>query len=130
MQKLVTFLMFSGRAEEAMNFYISLFRNSSVIDIKRYSPGEPGTEGTVKQAKFSLNGQEFMCIDSYVQHGFTFTAAMSIFVHCETNAEIEELFNKLSDGGQVFMPLAAYPFSKKFGWVADKFGVAWQMSMT
>jgi len=128
MQKITNFLMFAGRAEEAMNFYISLFDNSKVEHIIRYKAGESGTEGTVMHAKFSLNGQQFMCIDSSVQHAFTFTPAMSLYVNCESEAEVDELFKALSDGGGVLMPLAAYPFSKKYAWVSDKFGVSWQLS--
>src|SRR6185437_8350160 len=122
MQKITTFLMFEGKAEEALNFYTSLFKDSKVVNISRYAVGEPGPEGTVKQASFTLNGQEFMCTDSYVKHGFTFTAAMSLYVKCETESEIDTLFAKLSDGGTIMMPLAPYPFSKKFGWVGDRFG--------
>ncbi|MGZ3751158.1 MAG: VOC family protein [Mucilaginibacter sp.] len=129
MQKLTTFLMFEGRAEEAMNFYISLFKQSGIVSISHYDASEPGTEGTVKHAVFSLNGQEFMCIDSHATHGFTFTPAMSIFVNCETEPEIEHLFGKLAEDGQVLMPIGSYPFSKKFGWVSDKFGVSWQVSL-
>jgi len=83
----------------------------------------------VKAATFSLNGQEFMCIDSSAEHAFNFTASMSLFVRCETDQEIDELFTKLSEGGQIFMPLSSYPFSDKFGWVADKFGVSWQLNL-
>jgi predicted 3-demethylubiquinone-9 3-methyltransferase (glyoxalase superfamily) len=126
---ITTFLMFEGKAEEAMNLYVSLFKNSSVTSIKRYGPGGPGAEGSVMQAKFSLNGKEFMCIDSSMKHDFTFTPAMSLFVDVENESEISELFAKLSAGGQVFMPLDNYGFSRKFGWVADKFGVSWQLNV-
>ena len=130
MQKITTFLMFTGKAEEAMNFYISLFRQSAIISITRYGPNEPGgAEGTVKHATFSLIEQPFMCIDSPPVHGFTFTPAMSLYVSCDTEEEIKSLFEKLSENGQVFMPLAPYPFSKMFGWVADKYGVSWQLNI-
>ena len=129
MQKLTTFLMFAGRAEEAMNFYISLFKNSKVLSITRYGPGEAGAEGSVMHATFTLNGQEFMCIDSNIEHGFTFTPAMSIYVKCESEAEIDRLFDALSNAGQVLMPLDRYPFSEKFAWLADRFGVSWQLSL-
>jgi len=129
MQKLTTFLMFAGRAEEAMNFYISLFKNSKVLSITRYGPGEAGAEGSVMHATFTLNGQEFMCIDSNIEHGFTFTPAMSIYVKCESEAEIDRLFDALSNAGQVLMPLDRYPFSEKFAWLADSFGVSWQLSL-
>lgn len=129
MQKITTFFMFTGKAEEAMNFYVSLFKDSSVEHIKRYGANEPGTEGSVMHAVFLLNGQRFMCIDSNASHGFGFTPSMSLYVDCSTEEEIDLLFAKLSEGGQVFMPLNQYPFSKKYGWVADKYGVSWQLSL-
>lgn len=128
-EKVTTFLMFEGKAEEAMNFYISLLPNSKVVNVERYGPDGPGPAGSVKHATFTLGGREFMCIDSYVQHEFTFTPAISLFVTCESEAEVDELFAKLSDGGQVFMPLDKYPFSRKFGWTADRYGVSWQLSL-
>lgn len=129
MQKIKTFLMFEGRAEEAMKFYTSVFRPSSIGSIERYGPDGPGKEGTVFRATFTLKGQEFMCIDSFVKHNFTFTPAISLFVTCDTEEEIDRLFGELSEGGNVLMPLGAYPFSKKFGWVMDKFGVTWQLNL-
>jgi predicted 3-demethylubiquinone-9 3-methyltransferase (glyoxalase superfamily) len=120
--------MFAGRAEEAMNYYTSIFDRSEIISIKRYGPGEAGAEGSVFHATFALNGQTFMCIDSS-GHNFTFTPAISFYVTCDTEAEIDRAFAKLSEGGGVLMPLGAYPFSQKFGWVADKFGVTWQLSL-
>lgn len=129
MQKITTFLMFEGKAEEAMSFYMSLFPDSEIKSITRYAEGEAGAAGSVQHAVFSLSGQEFMCIDSPATHGFTFTPAMSLYVTCETLSEIDELFAKLSEGGQALMPLDAYPFSKKFGWVNDRFGVSWQLTL-
>jgi len=129
MQKFTTFLMFEGKAEEAMNFYTSLFEDSKILSITRYGPNEAGTEGTVMLATFSLGGQEFMCIDSYIKHEFTFTPAMSIYVNCASEAEIDRVFEKLSLNGQVLMPLDHYPFSKKFAWVSDPFGVSWQLNL-
>jgi predicted 3-demethylubiquinone-9 3-methyltransferase (glyoxalase superfamily) len=129
-QKFTTFLMFEGKAEEAMNFYTSLFDQSEIISIERYGANESGDEGTVLQAAFSLNGQVFMCIDSSVKHGFTFTPAISIYVACDAEDEIDRVFESLSQDGSVLMPLASYPFSEKFGWVADKYGVTWQLNLT
>ncbi|HFK1449989.1 MULTISPECIES: VOC family protein [Bacillus cereus group] len=128
-QKITTFLMFEGKAEEAMNFYTSLFDQSEIVSISRYDENGPGKEGTVIQATFTLHGQEFMCIDSYVNHNFTFTPAMSLYVTCDTEEEIETAFNKLAEDGAVLMPLGAYPFSKKFGWLNDKYGVSWQLTL-
>lgn len=122
--------MFTGNAEEAINFYTSAFNDSEIISIKRYGANESGTEGTVQTAEFTLNGQPFMCIDSNMQHNFTFTPSMSLFVKTDNADEVDELFEKLSVGGTVMMPLGAYPFSKKFCWFADKFGVSWQLNYT
>ena len=130
MQQITTFFMFFGRAEEAMNFYASLFTNSEILAISRFGANEEGPEGKVRHATFSLNGQQFMCIDSdAAMHGFTFTPAISLYVTCATEQEIDRLYEKLSEGGGVMMPLAAYPFSPKFAWIADKFGVSWQLSL-
>lgn len=129
MQKLTTFLMFEGKAEEAINFYISLFKNSKINSISRYGAQGPGPEGSVIHAVFSLNSQEFMAIDSHVKHAFTFTPAMSIYVQCENNEELEFLYGKLSEGGKALMPLGDYGFSKRFGWVNDRFGVSWQLNL-
>jgi len=128
MQKITNFLLFEGKAEEAMNFYVSLFDDSSVEQISRYGAGQPGRKGTVIHATFILKGQEFMCIDSYVEHGFSFTAAMSFYVRCDSESEVGKLFDALSAGGTILMPLGAYPFSKKYGWVNDRYGVSWQLS--
>lgn len=128
-QKITTFLMFEGKAAEAMNFYTSLFDQSEIVNISRYDENGPGKEGTVIHATFTLNGQEFMCIDSYVKHDFKFTPSMSLYVTCETEEEIETVFHKLAQDGSVLMPLGSYPFSKKFGWLNDKYGVSWQLTL-
>ena len=112
-----------------MNFYVSLFENSRVVDVQRYGAGEEEPEGTVKRAKFSLGGREFIAMDSAREHPFTFTPAVSIFVDCDREEEVDELYTKLSDGGTVLMPLQAYPFSARFGWVDDRFGVSWQLNL-
>ncbi len=127
--KVFTFLMFEGKAEEAMNFYVSLFPDAAVTGITRYGAGQGGAEGSVMHAQFTLAGQAFMCIDSPAKHDFTFTPAMSIYVQCETEAEVDALFARLAEGGQVLMPLDTYPFSPKFGWLADRFGVSWQLNL-
>ncbi len=80
-------------------------------------------------AVFSLAGQRFMCIDSFVGHAFTFTPATSLFVECRTADEVDALFARPSEGGQVLMPLEAYPFSPRYAWVSDRFGVSWQLSL-
>ena len=128
-QKITTFLMFEGKAEEAMNCYVSIFDKAEIVSIQRYGANEAGAEGTVAHATLSLYEQVFMCIDSNVKHDFTFTPSISLYVACATEAEMDRLFEKLSQEGKVLMPLAAYPFSEKFAWVDDKFGVSWQLNL-
>lgn len=123
------FLMFEGSAEEAMRSYVGLFHGSEVKRVERYGPGEPGPEGTVKRADFTLAGQHVICIDSPAKHAFTFTPSMSLFVECESEAELSAAFGQLSEGGQVLMPLDDYGFSRRFGWVNDRFGVSWQLNL-
>jgi predicted 3-demethylubiquinone-9 3-methyltransferase (glyoxalase superfamily) len=129
MQKITTFLMFTGQAEAAMTLYMSLFKQSEILTLTRYGANEEGAEGTVRHATFTLNDQEFMCIDSAPVHEFTFTPSMSLYVRCATEEEIDSVFATLSQDGQVLMPLDRYPFSKKFGWLSDRFGVSWQLSL-
>ncbi len=128
-QKITTFLMFEGRAEEAMTFYTSLFDDGEITSITRYGADEPGPEGTVQHAILSLAGQQFMCIDSAVHHQFSFTPAMSLYIQCESVEEIERLYEALSTDGQALMPLGQYGFSARFGWVNDRFGVSWQLTL-
>lgn len=128
-QQITTFLTFQeNNAEEAMNFYIELFDNSKIIEAERYGKNGPGKEGTIMKAVFELNGKQFICSDSYIKHGWTFTPAVSLWVECKTIDELENFFEKLSKGGGVTMPLNNYGFSQKFGWVIDKFGISWQLN--
>jgi predicted 3-demethylubiquinone-9 3-methyltransferase (glyoxalase superfamily) len=100
-QKIKTFLMFEGRCEEAISFYVALFPNAAVTNIRCYGPEGPGADGSVQQATFTIQGQTFMAIDSPVKHEFTFTPAMSLFVDCAGEPEIDALFANLSEGGKV-----------------------------
>jgi predicted 3-demethylubiquinone-9 3-methyltransferase (glyoxalase superfamily) len=125
----MTHLMYRGAAEEAMNLYVSLFGRSEIVSIERYGSGEQGAEGTVKMATFTLAGREFICIDSPIEHAFTFTPSVSVFVDCESEAELEAAFGKLAAGGAVLMPLGNYGFSTKFGWLQDRFGLSWQLNL-
>lgn len=130
MEKVIPFLMFQdGKAEEAMNFYTSLIEDSEITTIVRYGANEGGDEGTIMQATFTLKGQEFMCIDSNIKHGFSFTPSFSIYVTCNTEDEIRNLYQRLNESGQALMPLDNYGFSKKFGWLNDRFGVSWQLNL-
>ena len=118
MQKISPFLWFNGKAEEAMNFYISIFKNSKILSVTRYGEAGPGPKGTVMTAKFALNGQEFVALNGGPQ--FTFTEAISFVVNCETQQEVDELWEKLSEGGQ----------KSRCGWLKDKYGLSWQVVPT
>lgn len=129
-RSVATFLMFQdGNAEEAMNFYVSLFKGSEIVRIERFGPGEQGKEGSIKKANFKLVGHDLICFDSPIKHAFTFTPSVSLFVECETEAEVDEALHQLSAGGKVLMPPGNYGFSTKFGWVNDRFGVSWQINL-
>ncbi len=121
------FLMFPSGAERAMNFYRSLFPDSTIESLSHYGPEGPGPAGTVKQATLVLLGRRFEFFDSPVRHAFSFTPAISFAVACNDAQEVDRLFAGLSEGGQVLMELDAYPFARRFGWVNDKFGVSWQL---
>jgi predicted 3-demethylubiquinone-9 3-methyltransferase (glyoxalase superfamily) len=115
MQKITPFLWFDGKAEEAMNFYVSLFEDSKVESISRYGEAGPGPKGTVMSVTFQLAGQKFMALNAGPQ--FKFTPAISFFVNCETQEEVDRFWEKLSEGGQI----------QQCGWLQDKFGLSWQI---
>jgi predicted 3-demethylubiquinone-9 3-methyltransferase (glyoxalase superfamily) len=127
--RITTFLMFAGRAEEAMRFYAEIFPDSQIERIEYYGADEPGLAGTVKRGRFHIGGQTLMCIDSPVEHAFTFTPAVSLFVDCESTEGLDRLCARLSEGGSILMPLAEYPFSRRFVWLNDRFGVSWQLNL-
>ena len=118
MQKITPFLWFDNQAEEAMNFYLSVFKNSKIISVTRYGDAGPATEGTVMTAKFQIEGQEFVALNGGPQ--FTFTEAISFVVNCENQEEIDYYWQKLSEGGEEQGP----------GWVKDKYGLSWQIVPT
>ena len=111
------------------HYYLSVFDQAELLSINRYGANEAGAEGTLSHATFSLDGQVFICMDSNMKQDFTFTPSISLYVTCATEDEINRLFEKLSQDGNVFMPLMTYPFSEKFAWVADKYGVSWQLNL-
>jgi predicted 3-demethylubiquinone-9 3-methyltransferase (glyoxalase superfamily) len=115
MQKITPFLWFDGNAEEAMNFYVSIFKNSKVLKVTRYGEAGPGPKGTVMSATFQLEGQNFYALNGGPQ--FKFTPAISFFVNCETQQEVDELWEELSADGQ----------KERCGWLKDKYGLSWQI---
>jgi predicted 3-demethylubiquinone-9 3-methyltransferase (glyoxalase superfamily) len=127
--KVRPFLMFDGKAEEAMNFYVSLIPGSETQEVVHYGPGQAGAEGSVMKGVFSIGGQSIMCTDSAVKHNFTFTPAISFFVTCESEEEIRKLTEALSEHGIEFMPLGDYGFSRLFAWVNDRYGISWQLNL-
>jgi predicted 3-demethylubiquinone-9 3-methyltransferase (glyoxalase superfamily) len=133
MRDLVPFLMFCGdqhgKAEEAVRWYCSLFSDSRIVRIDRYGPDDDQPEGTIRVASFELGGKPMMAIDSAAPHQFTFTPAISMFVECSSSEEIDRLSATLGDGGAFLMPLGDYGFSKRFCWVADRYGVSWQLDL-
>ncbi len=128
--QIATFLTFQNNdAEEAMNFYVSLFENSKVTHVQRYGKEGPAKEGTIMFATFELNGSHYACSDSYVKHEWDFTPGVSSFVTCTSMEEINNFYEKLSEGGQVMLPLDNYGWSQKFAFVEDRFGVSWQLNL-
>lgn len=123
------FLLFTGNADEAMNFYVSVFPGVKILEIVRYGEGGPGTPGSVMRAAFTVGGQTILCTDSVVKHDFTFTPATSFFVNCDSEEEIQRVAAALLDGGQAFMPLRNYGFSRQFAWISDRYGVSWQLNL-
>jgi predicted 3-demethylubiquinone-9 3-methyltransferase (glyoxalase superfamily) len=118
MQKITPFLWFDNQAEEAMNFYVSIFKNSKVVKVTRYGEAGPGPKGTVMSATFQLEGQTFYALNGGPL--FSFTPAISLFVNCETQQEVDELWEKLSAGGK----------KERCGWLKDKYGLSWQIIPT
>jgi len=123
------FLMFTGEAEKAINFYKTVFPDTQVESVTKYKAGENGKEGSVKVATVVIAGQHIMCTDSPVKPDFDFTPSFSFFVECENEDQLKARFAKLSEGGKVLMPLNNYGFSKQFAWASDKFGVNWQLNL-
>src|SRR5258705_709831 len=118
MQKITPFLWFDGNAEEAANFYISIFKKSMMVKISRFGDAGPGPKGSAMSVTFQIEGQEFFALNGGPQ--FKFTPAISFFVNCETQQEVDELWEKLSAGGR----------TDRCGWLQDKFGLSWQIIPT
>jgi len=118
MQKITPFLWFDDKAEEAMNFYVSIFKNSKRGRISRYGEAGPGPKGTVMVATFQLEGQDFMALNGGPH--FKFTEAISLVVNCESQDEVDAFWEKLSEGGS----------KGQCGWLKDKYGLSWQVVPT
>jgi len=118
MQKIVPYLWFDDQAEEAMRFYVSIFGNSKVVSVARYGDAGPGPKGSVMMATFQLEGQDFYALNGGPLHRFT--PAISMFVNCGTQEEVDALWARLGDGGQ----------PQRCGWITDRFGVSWQIVPT
>jgi predicted 3-demethylubiquinone-9 3-methyltransferase (glyoxalase superfamily) len=127
MQKITPFLWFDHQAEQAMNLYTSVFKNGRVGQITRYGEAGPGPAGSVLTASFELDSLQITALNGGPH--FNFTPAISFFVNCQTETELDRLWESLSASGSVLMPLEEYPFSKKFGWLADQYGVNWQLNL-
>lgn len=118
------FLMFTGEAEAAMAFYRSIFPDAVPGEIQRH---ENGTG--LLRASLSIAGQEIRFFDSPPVHDFGFTPAISLFVDCDDEAQLDAFWSALSEGGSPLMPVGDYGFSRKFGWLNDRFGVSWQLNL-
>lgn len=118
MQKITPFLWFDDQAEEAANFYVSIFKNSKIQSMSRYGDAGPGPKGQVMVVAFELEGQGFTALNGGPHHKFT--PAISLFVNCETQQEVDELWKKLSEGGR----------EDRCGWLQDKYGLSWQIIPT
>lgn len=132
MQKITPFLWFDSHAEQAMQQYVTSFAPAQIRSIQRYPDGPlegpmAGKEGKVLTGVFELAGQQFMALDGGPT--FKFTPAISFFVNCASAEEGDQLWAKLGDGGSTLMPYQAYPFSPKFGWLADAYGLSWQINL-
>jgi predicted 3-demethylubiquinone-9 3-methyltransferase (glyoxalase superfamily) len=114
-QKITPFLWFDNNAEEAMNFYVSIFKNSKILNLVRYGEAGPGPKGTVMTGTFELDGQQFMALNGGPH--FKFTEAISLFINCETQEEVDWFWEKLSEGGE----------KSRCGWLKDKYGLSWQV---
>ena len=115
MPKITTFLTYNNQAEEAVNFYVSIFRNSKILSVSRYGEGGPGPKGSVMSVSFLLEGQEFYALNGGPH--FTFSEGFSLFINVETQQEVDELWEKLSEGGE----------KGSCGWLKDKYGLSWQI---
>ncbi len=123
------FLMFVGKADEALALYEKTFSSAELISLERHGPESGAMQGQVKFAELKLGGQCFILNDTPPAHDFTFTPSLSIFVDMESDDAFDAAFAALSADGKVMMPPDNYGFSRKFAWTADRFGVSWQLNL-
>ncbi|MEO6682026.1 MAG: VOC family protein [Ginsengibacter sp.] len=127
-QKITYCLWFNKKAEDIATFYTSIFKNSTLNTVQRNPIDTPsGDKGTVLTANFTIEGNHFMALNGGPD--FKLHNSVSFFLHSDSPDEIDELWQKFADGGNVFMPLDKYPFSDKYGWIQDKFGLSWQLML-
>lgn len=127
-EQFFTNLMFEGDAEAALEFYLSIFPDSAVITSQRYRPDET-MAGELKLAQLRLGEHRIILTNSPIDHDFSLNPSASIFVLCRSGGELNRYAEALSKGGRYIMPVATYPFSRRYGWVEDRFGVSWQLNL-
>ncbi|MNG83525.1 hypothetical protein D3C79_422500 [compost metagenome] len=128
MSQVATFIMFQGNARQAIDLYSELFGSFRVQQLLHYDETHDG-QRRIKHASIDFDRQNLVFIDSPVSHDFSFTPAVSLHVNLATEAELERVFARLADGGEVLMPLDDYGFSARFGWLNDRFGFSWQLNV-
>jgi predicted 3-demethylubiquinone-9 3-methyltransferase (glyoxalase superfamily) len=140
-QKMTPFLAFQGNAEEAMEFYTSLFDDSEMVQVIRARAEDPGwTEGTLQHVIFTLAGQQFMCINTpppgnhlhkvAAWHQFAFNPSFTIYLRCDSDEEFDRLYKAFTEKGEIHLPVASYGFSPKFAWVTDRYGISWRLNLS
>lgn len=128
-QKVSISLMFKGNSEEAIKFYTSVFKESEITHISYHDAEDNYDNKRVDFGKFKIGEQEILFMDSGVEDNFTFTPSISLYLNCYSEEEIDTLFKKLSQDGRILIPLDMYNFSRKYGWLEDKYGVSWQLNL-
>lgn len=128
MSQVATFIMFQGNAQQAIDLYSGLFGSFKVQQLLHYDE-TPDGQRRIKQASIDFDRQRLVLSDSPVSHDFSFTPAVSLHVNLATEAELERVFARLAEGGEVLMPLDDYGFSARFGWLNDRFGLSWQLNV-
>ncbi|MDX3899674.1 MAG: VOC family protein [Sphingobium sp.] len=129
-KSMLPFLMFQGDGSAALDFYLSVFPDAQVEQLDRHTEEDGPPVGMIKMARVTIAGQTVMLTDSPIKHAFTFTPSTSLFVECESEEEVRRLSDTLKQDGAEMMPVGSYGFSRLFAWVADRFGVSWQINFT